>query len=179
MSGPNFYRSPEFRIVLALSVVAGVLAFGVLSFVAKATDLLLLDFREWRPVVSGRSPEEARVAFDTWQSPYREQRPLRLTLRLDPAAAPGAFVAAERDPDSSKQPRCLRVLAFSPEGGPGAVARVLADGAVRASFPANGSGIGRLIEVRLRPGARLRFELRGAPSVVSFESASLRECGPP
>lgn len=178
MSCPNFYRSPEFRIVLALTVAAGALALGVLSVVAQTTDLFLLDFREWRPMVSGRSAEEARAFFDSQQSPYPERRPFRLTLRLEPSA-PGGFVAAERGPDPSGEgARCLRVLAFSPEGGPGAEARVLVDGAVRASFPANGSGIGRLIDVRTRPGARLRFELRGAPAVVNFELASLRECGP-
>lgn len=180
--GGGLLRSAELRLVVAVMVAAGALLLALLAVARERTDLLLLDFREWRPV-----NEAAHFAF--LQNDPPDRRPFRLTLRLD---TPG-FMAAEREmPVEEGERYCFGVLA-SHEGPLPADAAgipriaVAVNDTVAWSAPLKASGKGYAIALSgLRPRQgkiKIRFELRSAagpspsPSPpVHFEYASLREC---
>ncbi len=177
-------RSAELRLVVAVTVAAGALLLALLAVARERTDLLLLDFREWRPVNKG-------AHFTFLQNDPPDRRPFRLTLQLDAAAGAPRFMAAEREiPAAEGERYCFSVLA-SPEGPlPAAAPRiaVAVNDAVAWSAPLKASGKGYAIALSgLRPRRgkiKIRLELRSAagqppssPSPpVHFEYASLREC---
>lgn len=187
--GGGLLRSAELRLVVAVMVAAGSLLLALLAVARERTDLLLLDFRAWRPV-----NEAAHFTF--LQNDPPDRRPFRLTLQLD--AVPGApgFMAVEREMPAEEGERyCFGVLA-SHEGPlpalPAEVPRiaVAVNDAVAWSAPLKSSGKGYVIALSgLRPRGgkiKIRFELRSAtgqspsPSPpVHFEYASLRECEAP
>jgi hypothetical protein len=190
----GFYRSPELKAILAAAVAAVALLFAVLAVLARRTDVLPLDFREWEPVASSpfagtvRSAGEVRAWFDAQQSPAPEQRPLRLTLRLLPSVTQDFLAAGRMVPVGGGGPYCLRVFVVPLAAGPDARLLVLVDGAVVASLPTNEDRKARIVEVagiRPRDGqVDLRFELRAGPGGVPegwapaawFDYATLREC---
>jgi hypothetical protein len=191
----GFYRSPELKIALAVTVAAVAFLFAVLALLARRSDFLLLDFREWEPVASSpfqgvvRSAGEVRTYFDAQQTPVVEQRPLRLTLRLLPSPAPDSLAASRAVPVAGDGPYCLRVFVIPLAAGPDARLLVSVDGAVAASLPTAEDRKARIVEVagiRPRDGkVDLRFELEAGPGGVpegwapaaSFDYATLRECG--
>lgn len=187
------YRSAELRVVLAVAVAAIALGLALLAVAAEWTDLLMLDFREWRPATSGLAePPRSHVEeyFRNLQSDPPGRRPFRLNLRLE-AGGPG-FLAAERElPARDGERYCFRVL-VSPElpaevGGLGVAVSV--NDAVAWSRPltprTNGYGYGYAISVdgiRPRQGkVKIRLELRSSrpqppASAVHFEYATFRRC---
>lgn len=190
----GFYRSPELKAVVAAAVAAVALLFAVLAVLARRTDVLPLNFRDWEPVASSpfagtvRSAEDVRIYFDTQQSPVAEQRPLRLTLRLLPSATQDFLAAGRLVPVGGDGPYCLRVFVVPLAAGPDARLLVLVDGTVAASLPTAEDRKARIVEVggiRPRDGrVDLRFELRAGPGGVPegwapaawFDYATLREC---
>lgn len=170
-------RSAELRLVVAVAVAAGALLLAILTVAAERTDLLLLDFREWRPV------NEAE-RFALLQNDPPDRRPFRLTLRLD---APGSMAAEREIPVEEGERYCFGVLA-SHEGPLPALSEdtpriaVAVNDAVAWSAPLKTSGKGYAIALSgLRPRRgkiKIRFELRSAAGSppVHFEYASLREC---
>lgn len=191
----GFYRSPELRIALAGTAAAIALLFAVLAVLARRTDFLLLDFREWEPVASSpfqeavRSAGEVRSYFDAQQTPAVEQRPMRLTLRLLPSATEDSLAATRAVPVAGNGPYCLRLFVIPLAAGPDARLLVSVDGAVAASLPTFEDRKARIVEVKgIRPRdgkVDLRFELRAGPGGVPqgwapaafFDYATLRECG--
>jgi hypothetical protein len=191
----GFYRSPELKIALAVTVAAVAFLFAVLALLARRSDLLLLDFREWEPVASSpfqgvvRSAGEVRTYFDAQQTAVVEQRPLRLTLRLLPSTAPDSLAASRAVPVAGDGPYCLRVFVIPLAAGPDARLLVSVDGAVAASLPTLEDRKARIVEVKgIRPRdgkVDLRFELKAGPGGVPqgwapaafFDYATLRECG--
>jgi len=195
-----FPFSRELRVVALLAFAAlawGLAALGAAGAAGRLGDRLMLDFRTFAPAASR---PEVLALFQAAQSPWPEQRPLRLTLRLAEPVRPGDFVAAERTFEVPPGRYCLRVLTFSdapPPGTPPLVhpleARVLVDGALADARLVTDAGGGGLIDLddlhSLRPQdgrLTLRFELRAyggadwlhprAPA-VHFEAATLRRCG--
>ena len=184
--GGGLLRSAELRLVVCVMVAAGALLLALLAVVEERTDLLLLDFREWRPV-----NEAAHFTF--LQDDPPDRRPFRLTLQLDTAAGTPGFMAVEREiPAPEGERYCFGVLA-SHEGPLPADAAgipriaVAVNDAVAWSAPLKSSGKGYAIALSgLRPRRgkiKIRLELRPAtgqppsPSPpVHFEYASLREC---
>ncbi|HEX6863612.1 MAG TPA: hypothetical protein VF414_12385 [Thermoanaerobaculia bacterium] len=192
----GFHRSPELKIVLAGAVAAVAFVFAVLAVLARRTDLLLVDLRSWEPVASSpfagsvRSAEEVRGYFDAQQTPVVEQRPMRLTLRLQPTVTEDFLAASRAVPVSGDGPYCLRVFVIPLAAGPGARLLVSVNGAVAAALPAAEDRKARIVEVAgIRPQdgqVDLRFELRAGPGGVpegwapaaNFDYATLRECDP-
>lgn len=190
----GFYRSPELKIALAGTVAAVALFFAVLAVLARRTDFLLLDFRQWEPVASSpfqggvRSSEEVRFYFNAQQTPIVEQRPTRLILRLLPSATEDSLAAARAVPVAGDGPYCLRVFVIPVAAGPDARLLVSVDGAEAASLPTFEDRKARILEVKgIRPRegkVDLRFELRAGPGGVPqgwapaafFDYATLREC---
>lgn len=192
-----FPFSRELRVVALLAFAALAWGFAALGAVGSAGDRLMLDFRTFAPAASR---PEVLALFRTAQSPWPEQRPLRLTLRLAEPVRPGDFIAAERTFEVSPGRYCLRVLTFAdapPPGTPPLVhpleTRVLVDGALADARLVTDAGGGSLIyldnlqSLPTRAGRlTLRFELRAyggadwlhprAPA-VHFEAATLRRCG--
>lgn len=180
--GRGLLRSAELRLVVAVMVAAGSLLMALLAVARERTDLLLLDFREWRPV-----NEAAR--FASLQNDPPDRRPFRLTLRLD---APGSMAAEGEIPAEEGERYCFSVLASHEGLLPVDVPRiaVAVNDAVAWSAPLKASGKGYAIALSgLRPRGgkiKIRFELRSAtghlpsPSPpVHFEYASLRDCEAP
>jgi hypothetical protein len=198
MSGPrhvsSLYRSPELHALLALVVAAGSLVLALLAVLARRSDVLMLDLREWRPSASrpfqgaDRSAAEVQQHFDALQPALAAQRPFRLTLGLQPSPTPDVLTAGRRIPVSGDGPYCLRFFVSPVRLGPGGEARALVNGAVAASVRADDSGKGRIFEVKgiePRDGrVDLRFELAagagGVPAgwspAVHFEFVTLRAC---
>jgi hypothetical protein len=184
----GLYRSAELRVVLAAAVAAGAMLLAVLAVVAGRTDLLLLDFREWRPVNAGAE------SFNRLQAVPAERRPFRLTLQLDPGRARQDSLAAEREFPAAEGGRyCFRVLASAPAPAAGiaedARVAVYVNDAVAWSAPLADVVKGCAISVagiRSRGGRiKVRLELRSAQrtaapplpaSAVHFEYATLRRC---
>lgn len=176
-------RSAELRLVVAVMVAAGALLLALLAVAGERTDLLLLDFREWRPV-----NEAAHFTF--LQDDPPDRRPFRLTLQLDTAAGAPGFMAVEREMLVEEgEGYCFGVLASHEGPLPADVPRIAVsvNDAVAWSAPLKASGKGYAISLSgLRPRQgkiKIRFELRSAtgqspsPSpAVHFEYASLREC---
>ena len=181
--GGGLLRSAELRLVVAVMVAAGALLLALLAVARERTDLLLLDFREWRPV-------NGAAHFTFLQNDPPDRRPFRLTLQLDAAAGAPGFMAVEREiPAEEGESYCLGVLASHEGPLPPDVPRiaVAVNDAVVWSAPLKSSGKGYAIALSgLRPRQgkiKIRFELRSAtgqspsPSPpVHFEYASLREC---
>lgn len=189
-----FAFSRELRVVALLAVAA--LGFGLagLAALGRFTDRLMLDFRTFAPAASR---PEILALFPGAQSPWPEQRPLRLTLKLAEPVRPGDFVAAERSFALPPGRYCLRALTFVDPLPSGAQplthpleARVLVDGAPVDARQVVEKRSGDLIArdgIRPRDGRlTLRFEVRAysgadwlhprAPA-VHFEGATLRRCG--
>jgi hypothetical protein len=193
----SFAFSRELRVVALLAFAALAWGLAALGAAGSVGDRLMLDFRTFAPAASR---PEVLALFQAAQSPWPEQRPLRLTLRLAEPVRPGDFAAAERTFEVPPGRYCLRVLTFSdppPPGTPPLVhpleSRVLVDGAVVDARRVTDAGAGGLIDrddlrvLRPRDGRlTLRFELRAyggadwlhprAPA-VHFEAATLRRCG--
>ncbi len=175
--GGGLLRSAELRLVMAVMVAAGALLLALLAVAGERTDLLLLDFREWRPV-----NDEAH--FQYLQNDPPDRRPFRLTLQLE--GRPG-FLAVENELPADEGKRyCFRVLAspaepYAPEGF-----RIVIsiNGAEVWSAPLKGTGRGYAISlpgIRPRQGkVKVRLEVRSPKAqptpAVHFEYASLREC---
>jgi hypothetical protein len=193
--GRGLFRSAELLVVLAAAVAAGALLLALLAVAAERTDLLLLDFREWRPVASGvgepsRSPLEGY--FNGLQAGPPARRPFRLTLQLESAAGGLGFLAAERElPAAAGELYCFRVLASTsaPVTAGGLGIAVYVNDAVAWSTPLAGPVRGYAVAVsgiRPRRGkVKIRLELRSSnwqPSppvpapAVRFEYASFRRC---
>lgn len=190
----GFYRSPELKIVLAGAVAAVAFVFAVLAVLARRTDLLLVDLRQWAPVASSpfagsvRSAEEVQGYFDAQQIPVVEQRPMRLTLRLLPSATQDFLAASRAVPVAGDGPYCLRVFVIPLAAGPDARLLVSVNSAVAAALPAVEDRKARIVEVagiRPRDGkVDLRFELKAGPGGVPdgwapaayFDYVTLREC---
>lgn len=176
-------RSAELRVVVALGVAAGALLLALLAVARERTDLLLLDFRDWRPV-----NEVAR--FRNLQSDPPDRRPFRLILQLDGEAGKPAVMAAEREvPAEDGERYCFGVLASSaePDWNHSFQIAVAVNGAEAWSAPLKDSAKGYDIALSglepRRGKLKIRLELRPAagkapsPSPpVYFEYASLREC---
>ena len=190
----GFYRSPELKIALAGTVAAIAILFAILAVLARRTDFLLLDLRQWEPVASSpfqgavRSAEEVRFYFDAQQTPIVERRPMRLTLRLPPSTTQDSLAASRAVPVAGDGPYCLRVFVIPLAAGPDARLTVSVDGAEAASLPTFEDRKARIVDVggiRPRDGkVDLRFELRSGPGGVPqgwapaafFDYATLREC---
>lgn len=171
-------RSAELRVVVALVVAACALLLALLSVAAKTTDLLLLDFRDWRPVSDG-----AQLSFPRSDPPDRW--PFRVTLQLDGRA--GARAAEREFPAREGKRYCFRVLTSpaEPYAVDGFRIVISINGAVAWSAPLKGTGRGYAVFL---PGLRprqdkieVRLEVRSPRAqptpAVHFEYASLRECG--
>jgi hypothetical protein len=195
MSGSPFAR--ELRVLALAAAGAAALGLAALGAAGRFGDRLLLDFRSFAPAASR---PEVLALFLPAQSPWQEQRPLRLTLQLAEPVRSGDFVAAERTFDLPPGRYCLRALTFTSPVPPGTPplehpleARVLVDGAladarvVRDQPPGGPGGAVFLEGLEPRDGRlTLRFELRAyggadwlhprAPA-VHFETATLRRCG--
>jgi hypothetical protein len=172
--GGGLLRSAELRLVVAVMVAAGSLLLALLAVARERTDLLLLDFREWRPV-----NEAAHFTF--LQDDPPDRRPFRLTLQLDASG----FMAAEREiPAEEGERYCFGVLASHEGPLPAEVPQiaVAVNDAVAWSAPLKSSGKGYAVALSgLRPRRgkiKIRLELRSATGSppVHFEYASLREC---
>jgi hypothetical protein len=193
--GNGLYRSAELRVVLAAAVAAGALLLALLAVAEERTDLLLLDFREWRPVTSGLgepSRSEVEEYFDGLQGGLPDRRPFRLNLQLGAAEGISGFLAAERELPAAEGARyCFKVLAAtSAPVPPGALGiAVYVNDAVAWSMPLAGPVRGYAIavsDIRPRRGkVKVRLELRSsnqqplslspAPA-VRFEYATFRRC---
>ena len=188
VEGGGLYRSAEMRFVVAVIVAGCALLLAFLAVAEKRTDLLLLDFRAWRPV------NEA-AHFQYLQAGPTDRRPFRLVLQLDEAAGGAPFMAAEREvPAAEGETYCFDVLASPVEAVWTDDYRiaVAVNGAVAWSAPLKspkspGRGYAvALSGLRARQGKiKIRLELRrsapvpppGPSPAVQFEYASLRECG--
>jgi len=193
--GDGLYRSAELRVVLAAAVAAGALLLALLAVAGERTDLLLLDFREWRPVTAGLGEparSEAEEYFDGLQGGVPDRRPFRLNLQLGAAEGTSGFMAAERELPAAEGARyCFRVLAATsapvPAGALGIAVSV--NDAVAWSTPLAGPVRGYAVavsDIRPRRGkVKVRLELRSsnrqplplspAPA-VRFEYATFRRC---
>jgi hypothetical protein len=188
---PAVQRSPEFRAGAAGLIAAIALALAVLEILDRHTDLLMLDFRLWRP--AARESPAAVEAFDSLQRALPpEQRPFRLILGVGVPGAERGMAAVRVFAVTASERYCLRVLATA-SSVTGDLAwpsvEVVVDGLTRRRIPMIGLQPGGAITVDgMRPrGDRLEVRLatRAAPApaapppsaLVHFEYAVLRACG--
>jgi hypothetical protein len=183
------FRSPELRIAAAATVAAVSLGFALLEVAAERTNLLMLDFREWRPV--GPRPE-SEAFFESVQTAPPDLRPLQVDLRLAQPGSPSDFLAVERRAEVDDGCYRFRVYIWSPTPSDSARASIFVNDEIAWSAPltqaARGSGVS-IDGFRPRQGeVEVRLELRAgphgaeppsAPPSVRFEYAVLRAipCG--
>lgn len=190
MTRSSLLRSPELKILVAAAVAAVSLGLALLEGVAARTDLLMLDFREWRPV--GPHPDAAAF-FESVQLAPPDLRPLQLDLRLADPGAASDFLAAERSYEVEAD-GCYRFRVYLWSPAPSEAARILisANDEVVWSAPLTAATRGNGVSVdglRPRQGeVEIRLELRAGspaaaqvspPPAVRFEYAVLRRmpCG--
>jgi hypothetical protein len=185
----SLFRSPELRIAAAAIVAAVSLGLAVLEAVAERTDLLMVDFREWRPV--GPRPGAAAF-FESVQTAPPDLRPLQVDLRLAQPGSPSDFLAVERKAEVDDGCYRFRVYVWSPTPVDTARAFILVNDEVAWSAPLTQAAWGSGVSVdgfRPRQGeVEVRLELRAGPrgaapasppASVRFEYAVLRAipCG--
>jgi hypothetical protein len=183
---------PELFPVLAATAAAAALAALVLAVMARA-DVLLVDFREWRPVTTLARADDS---IERRQRVNEAQRPFRVTVRLPVRPRAGAYRGAEAafavDPDAVY---CFSVLTFSEQGAKRPKARTAAhravvwvDDEVRAAVAAvpgpghrlHVSGIrspGGMVRIRVGLRAEPRAARQPISTVTHFEHAHFGRCG--